>query len=131
MPTRLSYMLKDIRRCLGNLTQHNRCFIKWLKHHIDEELNINADSISERLKWLANGPSIHILSYSGYLINVFTFYTEKHDDKSKSKIASVPITTNDDLYTRDDHDEGLWVNEILSGEDNNITSQKPSKKRKK
>ncbi|KAF1891238.1 hypothetical protein Lal_00001380 [Lupinus albus] len=40
------------------------------------------------------------------------------------------ITTNDDLYTRDDHDDGLWVNEILTREDNNITIQKPSKKRK-
>ncbi|KAF1883270.1 hypothetical protein Lal_00030376 [Lupinus albus] len=33
--------------------EHNWCFIKWLKYHIDEELNINADFVSERLKWLA------------------------------------------------------------------------------
>ncbi|KAF1892962.1 hypothetical protein Lal_00035410, partial [Lupinus albus] len=203
---------------------HNRCFIKWLKHHIDEGLNKNADSVSKRLKLLADCQSIHVLSYSGYLFNGFTFYTEKQDDQSKMQNSGVTIiartlhissakietqfmqichtfgslnkygnwitqcfgcrffvyhrlnkysvsdptnkkwfivlltnkiilnnindreyedidaeddpffgislsresgpTTNDDLYTRDDHDEGLWVNEILTRKDNDITSQK-------
>ncbi|KAF1869480.1 hypothetical protein Lal_00022888, partial [Lupinus albus] len=40
--------------------ERNRCFLVWLKNHIVEELNINAYSISERLKLLANGPSIHV-----------------------------------------------------------------------
>ncbi|KAF1889005.1 hypothetical protein Lal_00042974 [Lupinus albus] len=61
--------------------------LTWLKHHIDEELNINVDSASERLKWLANGPSIHVISYSGYLINGFTFYTENKIIKAKCKIV--------------------------------------------
>ncbi|KAF1877245.1 hypothetical protein Lal_00012016 [Lupinus albus] len=48
----------------GNLIseEHNQFFIK--------------------LKWLANDPSIHVLSYTSYLINEFTFYTEKQDDQS-------------------------------------------------
>ncbi|KAF1871093.1 hypothetical protein Lal_00020827 [Lupinus albus] len=55
---------------------------------------------------------------------------EAEDDHFLGISLSHEITTNDDLYTRGDHDEGIWVNEILTGEYNNITIQKPSKKRK-
>ncbi|KAF1863253.1 hypothetical protein Lal_00031337 [Lupinus albus] len=71
--------------------EHNQCFIKWLKHHIDEELNINVDSVFERLKWLTNCPSIHVLSYSGYLINGFRFYMEEQDNQSKMQNSGVII----------------------------------------
>ncbi|KAK7266896.1 hypothetical protein RIF29_19556 [Crotalaria pallida] len=71
--------------------EHNRCFIKWLRDHIIEELNINPDSISERLRWLANGPSIHVLSYTGYLINGYTFYTKEQDDQSTIQNSGVTL----------------------------------------
>ncbi|KAF1867886.1 hypothetical protein Lal_00012782, partial [Lupinus albus] len=63
--------------------------------------------------------------FSNPRLNKYSMLVTKH-----IRNVSHEITTNDDLYTRGDHDEGLSVNEILTGEDNNITIQKPSKKRK-
>ncbi|KAK7256311.1 hypothetical protein RIF29_29752 [Crotalaria pallida] len=54
-------------------------------------LNINPDSVSERLRWLANGPSIHVLSYTGYLINGYTFYTKEQDDQSTIQNSGVTL----------------------------------------
>ncbi|KAF1877636.1 hypothetical protein Lal_00040353 [Lupinus albus] len=70
---------------------HNGCFIKWLNNHIVEELNINAYSVCERLKWLVNGSNIHFLSYISYLINEFTFYTR--NKMSKIEIQFMRICT--------------------------------------
>ncbi|MCI33247.1 hypothetical protein A2U01_0054464, partial [Trifolium medium] len=44
--------------------EHNRSFISWLKDHIFTKFAENPDSISERLRWLANGPNLDVLSYS-------------------------------------------------------------------
>jgi len=69
--------------------EHNRCFINWLRNHIDR-LSTNT-SIPLRLKWLANGPSTHVLSYTGYLISGFTFYTKAQDDQSKMQNSGVTM----------------------------------------
>lgn len=48
-------------------------------------------SISERLRWLAHGPSSHVFSYIGYAINGYTFYTKVQDDKSTMQNSGVTI----------------------------------------
>lgn len=71
--------------------EHNRSFIPWLKEHIFSEFAKNPDSISERLRWLANGPNSNVLSYSGYIINKYTFYTEEHDHQSTVQNSGVTL----------------------------------------
>lgn len=71
--------------------EHNRTFIMWLKNQIDFEFALNPSSISERLRWLAIGPNIHVLSYTSYLINENTFYTKSHDDQSKVQNSGVTL----------------------------------------
>ena len=71
--------------------EHNRCFIPWLKDHISKVFTENPTSVSERLRWLANGPSIHVVSYNGYLINGYTFSTSEHDDRSTRQNSGVTL----------------------------------------
>lgn len=71
--------------------EHNRRFISWLKEHIFSEIAKNPDSISERLRWLANGPNANVLSYSSYVINKYTFYTKEHDQQSTMQNSGVTL----------------------------------------
>ena len=61
----------------------------WItRHHIDSfavwlRRKLMGDgTIDEQLQWLARGPSITIMQYQGYEINVYTFYTRAQDEKS-------------------------------------------------
>jgi len=73
--------------------EHSQSFISWLKEHIFffPEFAKNADSISERLRWLANGPNAIVLSYSSYVINKYTFYTKEHDQQSIMQNSGVTL----------------------------------------
>ncbi|KAK7308273.1 hypothetical protein VNO77_41875 [Canavalia gladiata] len=71
--------------------EHNREFITWLKENIFAELAINPSSISENLRRLASGPSVHVISYSGYLINGYTFYTKEQDSQSTMQNSGVTL----------------------------------------
>jgi hypothetical protein len=71
--------------------EHNRSFISWLKHHIFTEFVENPNSISERLRWLANGPDLDVLSYSRYVINKHTFYTKEQDHQSTMQNSGVTV----------------------------------------
>jgi hypothetical protein len=71
--------------------EHNRRFISWLKEHVFSEFAKNPDSISERLRWLANGPNANVLSYSSYVINKYTFYTKEHDQQSTMQNSGVTL----------------------------------------
>jgi hypothetical protein len=48
-----------------------------------------------------------------------------------AETGPTPDDDDDDLYRRDDHDEGLWVNEIVPSDQEDNTRLEPSKKRKK
>ena len=37
--------------------------------------------IFENLRWLARGPGLNVLSYSGYSTNDYSFHTKIHDDR--------------------------------------------------
>lgn len=62
--------------------EHNQSFIKWFKDHIYSNFHSDPASITERLRCLAYGPSLHVFSYSAYAINGYTFNTKEQDDKS-------------------------------------------------
>jgi hypothetical protein len=58
--------------------EHMRKFTGWLQDRISQ----SDTHISEYLKKLARGPIFTILTYEGYDINGYTFYTEQQDKKS-------------------------------------------------
>jgi hypothetical protein len=49
------------------------------------------EDIHEQLAWLARGPSNTILTYQGYEINGYTFYTRSHDKKSTDQNSGIRI----------------------------------------
>ncbi|XP_057425762.1 uncharacterized protein LOC130719140 [Lotus japonicus] len=71
--------------------EHNKTFITWLRDCVHLELEENPNSISERLRWLSKGPSIHVFSYTGYLINGYTFYTKEQDDRTTMQNSGVTL----------------------------------------
>ncbi|XP_057418342.1 uncharacterized protein LOC130712526 [Lotus japonicus] len=71
--------------------EHNRTFIKWLENHVYKEWQEDPTSVSKRLKWLSRGPSIHVFSFNGYVINGYTFYTEAQDDRSTIQNSGVTL----------------------------------------
>jgi len=71
--------------------EHNATFIQWLKSHIYAELNVNSFNISDRLRWLANGPTFQVFSYIAYMINGYTFCTKERDNQSTMQNSGVTL----------------------------------------
>jgi hypothetical protein len=56
--------------------------------------NIIGDkTIEEQLQWLARGPSIVVLTFQGYEINGYKFYTKPQDEKSTNQNSGVHMDT--------------------------------------
>ncbi|XP_073057309.1 uncharacterized protein [Primulina eburnea] len=60
--------------------EHNRTFIVWLRDRVAHVVEHSTHQVSERLKWIARGPSKQVLKYSGYLIDGVTYTTKERDD---------------------------------------------------
>ena len=48
-------------------------------------------SVSQTLRWMSHGPKAHVLSYSGYIINGFRFFTKDRDDTSSVQNSGVAV----------------------------------------
>jgi len=59
------------------LTEQNKTFLKWFKDKIGQE-----DCDVEELKWLAQEPNFDVKTWTGYDINMLSFYTKIGDVKS-------------------------------------------------
>ena len=75
-------------------TLHNQQFCTWFKIRIMNEIAMGSEGVSETLKWLSRGPSLQVLSYAGYAINGYTFYTQEHDTKSTSQNSGVTLVAH-------------------------------------
>jgi surface polysaccharide O-acyltransferase-like enzyme len=64
--------------------EHMRKFIGWLRDQISQSLDTQT---SEYLKKLACVPIFTIVTYQGYDINGYTFYTEQQDKKKRTRIV--------------------------------------------
>ncbi|XP_073284694.1 uncharacterized protein [Primulina huaijiensis] len=60
--------------------EHNRTFINWIRDSVASAVGNFTREISERLKWVARGPSKQVLKYSSYLIDGVTHHTKERDD---------------------------------------------------
>ncbi|XP_073132543.1 uncharacterized protein [Henckelia pumila] len=60
--------------------EHNRTFSTWLLDRVACVDDHSTYQVSERLKWMARGPSKQVLKYSSYLIDRVTYATRERDD---------------------------------------------------
>ncbi|KAL2921799.1 30S ribosomal protein S6 [Bienertia sinuspersici] len=80
---------KENEKSLAN--EHNKSFWYWFKNQVMNELENSPDSVSDRLKSLAYGPNYNASSYTGYVINGYTFYTRSQDDNSTMQNSGVTL----------------------------------------
>lgn len=71
--------------------EHNRNFINWLRDNVALLVDRSTNHISERLKWIARGPSKKVLKYSSYLIDGVTYSTKERDDIRVAQNSGVSL----------------------------------------
>ena len=68
------------------LKEHNKTFLNWFKDTI-----FGDDNASETLRKLAEGPKRNVITWQGYDINMYSFYTKYQDDKSTMQNSGVSL----------------------------------------
>ncbi|XP_073153088.1 uncharacterized protein [Henckelia pumila] len=71
--------------------EHNRAFANWLRDRVGSGFGHSTCQISERLKWIACGPSNQVLKYSSYLIDGVTYHTKECDDRRVVQNSGVSL----------------------------------------
>ena len=71
--------------------EHNRSFIKWFQSKVNQGISQNPYSVNETIRWLAFGPSENVISYEGYDVNGYCFYTKRRDEKSTMQNSGVSL----------------------------------------
>jgi len=82
-------LLKTMKPCANEkwlLNEHNMTFLKWFKQKI-----LQNDCDVDDLKWLEQGPNFDVITWSGYDINKFSFYTITEDQKSTMQNSGVTL----------------------------------------
>jgi hypothetical protein len=85
--------------------EHMRKFIGWLRDRISHSSDTQT---SEYLKMLARGPIFTVVTYQGYDINGYMFYTEQQDKKSTHQNSGVRV----DAYDGTGQDKNLSYGQI-------------------
>ena len=68
------------------INEHNKSFLKWFKQQVQ-----NDNTTSDTLNWLASEPNFEVISWSGYDINNYSFYTKFEDEKSTMQNSGVMV----------------------------------------
>ena len=76
------------------LQEHNKSFINWFRKTI-----FASDSGSKTLSLLAIGPNLNVLTWKGYDINNYSFYTKSQDDKSTVQNSGVTIDAHSNHFS--------------------------------
>jgi hypothetical protein len=79
---------------------HMRKFIGWLRDRISQ----SDTHTSEYLKKLARGPIFTVVTYQGYDIKGYMFYTEKQDKKRTYQYSGVCV----DAYNVTGQDKSMY-----------------------
>jgi hypothetical protein len=85
--------------------EHMRKFIGWLRDQISQS---SGTKTNKYLKKLAHGPIFTVVTYQGYDINGYTFYTEQQDKKSTHQNSGVRV----DAYDVTDQDKNMYYGQI-------------------
>jgi len=85
------------------LKKHNKTFLDWFKD------TIFVDEIAfETLRKLADGPKRNVLTWQGYDINKYSFYTKAQDEKSTMQNSGVTLMAESQHFASV-HDENPYV----------------------
>ncbi|KAG5046955.1 hypothetical protein JHK86_016361 [Glycine max] len=76
------------------LQEHNRSFINWFRKTI-----FGINTASKTLTMLAVGPNLNVLTWKGYDINNYSFYTKSQDDHSVVQNSGVTIDAHSDHFS--------------------------------
>jgi hypothetical protein len=82
-----------------------RKFIGWVRDQISHSSDTQT---SEYLKNLACGPIFTVVTYQGYDINRYTFYTEQQDKKSTYQNSDIRV----DVYDATSQDKNMYYGQI-------------------
>jgi hypothetical protein len=85
--------------------EHMRKFIGWLRVQISHSSDTQT---SEYIKKLARGPIFTVMTYQGYDINGYTFYTEQQDTKNTHQTIGVRV----DAYDATGQDKNMYYDQI-------------------
>ncbi|KAK1393806.1 hypothetical protein POM88_012862 [Heracleum sosnowskyi] len=80
--------------------EHNRSFVKWFKDRVMSRYSESPSTISNTLKWLAYGPDMPVISYQGYDVNGYSFYTQCQDNKSTVQNSGVSVEASSTEFER-------------------------------
>ena len=76
------------------LQEHNKTFINWFRKTIFAN-----DSASKKLRLLVVGPNLNVLTWKGYDIKNYSFYTKSQDDKSTMQNSGVTVDAHSDNFS--------------------------------
>ena len=68
------------------LKEHNKTFLNWFKDTI-----LGDDNACYTLRKLADGPKRNVITWQGYDLNKYSFYTKAQDDKSTTQNSGVTL----------------------------------------
>jgi hypothetical protein len=85
--------------------QHMRKFIGWLRDWISQSSDTQT---SEYLKTLGRGPIVTVVTYQGYNINGYMFYTEQQDNKIMYQNSGVRVNS----YDATGQDKNMYYGQI-------------------
>jgi hypothetical protein len=86
--------------------EHMRKFTGWLRNQISQSLDTT--QTSEYLKKLAHGTIFTVVTYQGYDINGYMFYTKQQDKKSMYQNSGVRV----DAYDVTGQDKSMYYGQI-------------------
>jgi hypothetical protein len=81
--------------------EHMRKFIGWFHDRISQSSDTQT---SEYIKKLAHSPIFTVVTYQGYNLNGYTFYTEQQDKKSMYQNSGVCV----DAYDATGQDKNMY-----------------------
>jgi len=88
------------------LKKHNKTFLDWFKDTI-----FAYDNASEMLRKLADGPKRNLITWQGYDINKYSFYTKAQDKKSTMQNSGVTLRAESQHFASV-HDDNPYVASI-------------------
>ena len=88
------------------LKKHNKTFLNWFKDTI-----FGDDNASKMLRKLADEPKRNVITWQGYNINNYSFYTKAQDKKSTMQNSGV-ILRAESQHFASVHDNNLHVASI-------------------
>ncbi|XP_077250153.1 uncharacterized protein LOC143889727 isoform X1 [Tasmannia lanceolata] len=73
---------------------HNKNFPTWFRTHVQELHRSRSEQLSEKLRWLAGGPSTVVTKYKGFITKGFRFHTKSRERLRKTQNSGVVVTAS-------------------------------------